>query len=215
MTLFRNSFFVIPAVALLSTAIFGIPGCDSNTNEKIDSPSLQSSLAASDLASAVISVDGMTCGACAARVKGTLKDIDGVVDVEVSLAERNIRVRYADKKVTPESLAAAINELGYKARVPAAPATGEPRVELSANASAEELQIATVTIPIDGMACEYCAQSVKERLTGIDGVKDVGINVNEKEARVQYVEGTVTPERLVDEINAQGFKAGTPTGKGD
>ena len=215
MRLFRNKFLVAPAAALLGASILGITGCDSSTNGNIASPTLQTSLAASELASAVISVDGMTCGACAARVKGTLKDIDGVADVEVSLAERNVQVRYAEEKVTPERLAVAINEPGYKATVPVQPAAEEPHLETPAEMSARKLQIRTVTIPIDGMACESCAQSVKERLTSIDGVKDVGIDLKEKKARVQYVEGLATPDRLVEEINAHGFKAGTPTGKGE
>lgn len=110
MRIARNSLFAVPLVALLSTAVVCIAGCDSNTNAGGDS--------APGLATAVIPVDGMTCGACAARVKGTLKDIDGVADVEVSLAERNVRVRFADEKVNPERLAEAITELGYKATVP-------------------------------------------------------------------------------------------------
>ena len=217
MRLFRTSFFVVPAVALLTTAVFCVAGCDSSTNEAGDSPALRSGLAAPDLASAVFPVEGMTCGACAARVKGTLKDIDGVADVEVSLAERNVRVRFADEKVTPERLAAAINELGYKASIPPSRESKpeEPQVETATNPTAAELHPTTVTIPIDGMACEFCAASAKESLTAIDGVKDVAISVKEKEARVTYVEGMVTPARLVEEINAQGFKAGTPTGKGE
>lgn len=62
-----------------------------------------------------IPVEGMSCVSCAARVKRTLKGIDGVQHVEVSLEHREATVRYAPNKVTPERLEAAINELGYKA----------------------------------------------------------------------------------------------------
>lgn len=67
---------------------------------------------------AIIPVEGMSCAACAARVKGTLKSIDGVAAVEVGLAERNVRVRYVEGTVTPEALAAEINAQGYKAGTP-------------------------------------------------------------------------------------------------
>jgi Cu+-exporting ATPase len=167
------------------------------------------------LSDAIFSVEGMSCGACAASVKRTLKEVDGVADVEVSLAERSVRVRYAEEKVTPQALAEAINELGYNATAPAQRATKEPHVETPAETSAGKLEMQTVTIPIDGMACEYCAQSVKERLTDIDGVKEVGIDLKEKQARVQYIEGLATPDRLVEAINSQGFRAGTPVGKGE
>jgi copper chaperone CopZ len=62
-----------------------------------------------------IPVEGMSCVACAARVKRTLKGIEGVQHVEVSLELRDAMVRFLPKKVTPERLEAAINALGYKA----------------------------------------------------------------------------------------------------
>ncbi len=62
-----------------------------------------------------IPVEGMSCISCAARVKRTLKGIDGVQHVEVSLERREALVRFLTDKVTPQRLEAAINELGYKA----------------------------------------------------------------------------------------------------
>lgn len=162
------------------------------------------------LSDAVLSVEGMSCGACAARVKGTLKEIDGVAAVQVNLAARRVYVRYADEKVTPERLAAAINEVGYKAAVPADADRNKPAVEMP---ETSELETRTVTISIDGMACEYCAQSLREKLAIIDGVKAVEIDLKEKKARVWFVEGIVKPERFVKEISAEGFKAGTSTGE--
>ena len=66
----------------------------------------------------VIPVEGMSCVACAARVKKTLTSIAGVGDVEVSLAERNARVRFDPSRIAPDRLAAAINGLGYQAGTP-------------------------------------------------------------------------------------------------
>jgi copper chaperone CopZ len=63
-------------------------------------------------------IEGMTCASCVAQVKRTLKSMDGVTGVEVSLEHRHAEVRYVDAKVSPERLAAAINELGYKAGTP-------------------------------------------------------------------------------------------------
>lgn len=73
-----------------------------------------------ETATVTIPIEGMTCSACVARVKRTLKSMDGVKAVEVRLAERDTRVRYEPTKVTPERLVAAINKLGYKAGTPKA-----------------------------------------------------------------------------------------------
>ena len=66
-------------------------------------------------------VEGMSCASCAASVRKTVKSIDGVTAVEVDLERRRARVVYVSEKVSPQQVAAAISELGYK--------TGEPTVE--------------------------------------------------------------------------------------
>jgi copper chaperone CopZ len=67
----------------------------------------------------ILPIEGMSCVACAARIKKTLTSIDGVSAVEVNLAERNARVRFAPSKLSPSRLVAAVNGLGYQASTPA------------------------------------------------------------------------------------------------
>jgi Cu+-exporting ATPase len=66
----------------------------------------------------IIPVEGMSCGACASNVKKTVKSLDGVTDVEVSLENREAKVTYNNKKISPEDVQKAINGLGYKAGKP-------------------------------------------------------------------------------------------------
>lgn len=163
------------------------------------------------LAEVTLPVEGMSCGACAARIKKTLKPIAGVAAVEVSLEQRNVRVRYAPGKLTPELLAKTINDLGYKASLPKPPAPEQERTSPvnPAEATDSEPGVKNATIPVSGMACESCVETIENLLKGIDGVKDARVSLKEKKARVEYVEGKVTPERLAEEITNQGFPAGS------
>lgn len=70
-----------------------------------------------------IPVEGMACLACTARVKSTLKAINGVTKVEVNLAGHDARVEYVEGKVAPEEFVSAINRLGYRAGPPRAEET--------------------------------------------------------------------------------------------
>lgn len=163
------------------------------------------------LAEVTLPVEGMSCGACAARIKKTLKPMDGVAAVEVSLEQRNVRVRYAAGKLTPELLAKTISDLGYKASLPKTPAPEQEKTGPvnPAEATASEPGVKNATIPVSGMACESCVETIENLLNGIDGVKAARVSLKEKEARVEYVEGKVTPERLAGEITNQGFPAGS------
>lgn len=77
------------------------------------------SIEAASMNTVVIPVEGMSCVACAARVKKTLTSIAGVGDTEVSLGERNARVRFDPSRIDPHRLVATINALGYRAGTPA------------------------------------------------------------------------------------------------
>jgi copper chaperone CopZ len=127
----------IVLVVVAVVALFAISGQMGGSRTSLATDAEQVTTVNSDAVSdAIIAVEGMSCGACAARVKGTLKEIDGVAAVEVSLADRNVRVRYAKEKVTPERLAEAINKLGYKAAVPVQAIIEEPDVDIPAETAA-------------------------------------------------------------------------------
>lgn len=80
---------------------------------------VQTSVSEADTKTVIIPVEGMVCASCTASVKRALESIAGVTEVEVSLERRETRVRYREGKTSPERLAAAINDLGYKAGTPA------------------------------------------------------------------------------------------------
>ncbi len=60
----------------------------------------------------VLTVEGMACGHCAARVEAALLAIKGVSSVKVDLEAKTVTVEAAEK-VTAEKMTAAITEAGY------------------------------------------------------------------------------------------------------
>lgn len=106
------------AVALSAVVLSGVAGC---TNAQAPNPTAtQTAAQKASMSEIIIPIEGMSCSACAARVKKTLTAIDGVGDVEVLLAERGARIRYEPSKLSPARLVAAVNGLGYRATLPAA-----------------------------------------------------------------------------------------------
>jgi copper chaperone CopZ len=73
-----------------------------------------------DVRQVMIPVEGMSCGACAARLKRGLKAVDGVVDADVSLEHASARIRYMSTKTNPDKLVAVIRELGFTPGTPSA-----------------------------------------------------------------------------------------------
>ena len=81
-------------------------------------------------ASIELPIEGMTCASCAARIEKKLNRLDGV-SASVNYATEKASVEYDPAQVEPEALVAAVEQVGYAARLPseepeAAAPTGDP-----------------------------------------------------------------------------------------
>jgi len=70
-----------------------------------------------DPARTVLTIKGMTCGGCVAAVKLRLKKVKGVTAYDVSLDKGEAEVIYDPAQTSPEAIAAAVSETGFKATV--------------------------------------------------------------------------------------------------
>ncbi len=84
------------------------------------------------------------------------------------------------------------------------------RSDVATGAEVSAAQTKTVRIPIQGMVCTVCVSKVKKALQSLDGVQEVEVSLERREARVRFGEGKVRPEQLVAAIGKPGYKAGTP-----
>ena len=62
---------------------------------------------------ATVTIGGMHCPACSARVVKALKALPGVREAEVSLETRQAKVIYLPGEITPEALQQAVIQEGY------------------------------------------------------------------------------------------------------
>ena len=73
-------------------------------------------------------VKGMTCAACSAHVEKSVRKLEGVGDVSVSLLTNSMEVEFDPAAVTPDAICKAVASGGYSA---------SPRGEVAAEAKAE------------------------------------------------------------------------------
>lgn len=64
---------------------------------------------------AVLKVNGMTCGGCVRSVTNVLKALPGVADAEVSLEKSEAKVTFDPARAKPGALRKAIEDAGYEA----------------------------------------------------------------------------------------------------
>jgi copper chaperone CopZ len=64
-----------------------------------------------------LKIGGMTCGGCSYRIKRTLEGMEGIFSVEISLSSASGVVEYDPEKISQETIAETITNLGYPARI--------------------------------------------------------------------------------------------------
>ncbi len=59
-------------------------------------------------------VSGMMCGHCVKQVEEALKQVDGVLKVEVNLSEETVNVDFNEEKVSITNLQKALEDSNYQ-----------------------------------------------------------------------------------------------------
>ena len=107
-------------------------------------------------AKARVRVEGMTCNRCVNFIQTKMKEVEGVVDIMVSLEQSEAMVTFDRGVLDSNKVAVAVDEVGSK---------------FTASLVAE-----IVDIFVDGMTCQSCVRNIRTSLDDVDGVIHAEVN---------------------------------------
>ena len=136
-----------------------------------------------------LAVTGMTCASCVLRVEKTLRKIDGVTDVRVTLADEHASFRAPRSSVG--AAVAAIERAGYGV-----------------------IQD-TIELPVTGMTCASCSARVEKALAKVPGVLSAQVNLADEHAVVSAISTMVTRATLVAAVQHAGYGVIDTADQGD
>ena len=131
--------------------------------------------------SLTLPITGMTCANCVRSVERNAKKVDGVQEATVNFATEQATVTYDPKVANPQQVIERIEKAGY----------GVP--------------VATLELPITGMTCTNCSNTVQRRLGKLDGVLEASANFANEKAVVKYVPGAVERRDMIAAVEKAGF----------
>jgi P-type Cu+ transporter len=132
-----------------------------------------------------IPVIGMTCANCVASVERNSKKAAGVAASNVNFASEKLTVAYDPAVSEPQEVLAEVVE----------------RVERAGY----QIPTSTVELPITGMTCANCANTIERRLNKMEGVVKAEVNFASEKALVRYVAGMVGRSDLVAAVRKAGY----------
>ncbi|KAG0473314.1 hypothetical protein HPP92_015171 [Vanilla planifolia] len=150
---------------------------------------------------AIFSVFGMTCSACAGSVEKTIKRLAGIYDAAVDVLNNRVQVIFYANFVSEEEIREAIEDAGFEAAL--------------IHEDSKELSTLTCRLHIKGMTCTSCSSVVESALQSIPGVQKAAVALATEEAEIRYDPKLVTVDQLMKEIDDTGFEAILITAGGD
>ncbi len=136
-----------------------------------------------------LSISGMSCAACSARIEKAVAKLDGVNEISVNLALESARVDFSGNDITIDEITAAIEKAGYGAR---------PQEE-------EETQHAVLAI--EGISCAACVNRIEKAVNKLDETIDISLNPASGEARLNYNTKRIKLYQITDAISDAGYRA--------
>ena len=127
-------------------------------------------------------IKGMTCANCANTIERTLKRTPGVESANVSYASEKARVTFDPAQVKLVELQRRVSDAGY------------------------QVATATIELPIRGMTCANCANTIERTLKRTAGVVAAQVSYAAEKARVEYVPGLVSQSELARAVQSAGYE---------
>jgi len=139
----------------------------------------------------LVSIKGMHCASCSARIEKVLSKLDGIYRAVVNLATETMDVEWDPARLDIERIGTTVAGLGFELVLPEA----EAKLELA----------------IAGMTCASCAARIEKVVSGLPGVVEVQVNLATESARVRFLRGKVSQRSIRETINRLGFVATVQT----
>jgi len=130
-------------------------------------------------------IKGMTCANCANTIERTLKRTPGVDNASVSYAAERATVAFDPSQVKMDQLRQRIVDAGY------------------------EVATAKIELPIRGMTCTNCSNTIERTLKRTPGVVDAAVSFASEKASVEYVPGLVSQADLARAVADAGYEVVT------
>lgn len=136
-----------------------------------------------------LSISGMTCASCANTIEKTVGKLDGVHIANVNFATEKLNVEFEEGRINLQKVKEAVKKAGYNVHE-----------EIADN-------IREITLPILGMTCASCANTIEKFVKKLDGVNEVSVNFATEKARVVYDSSSTRISAIKDAISKAGYQA--------
>lgn len=143
-----------------------------------------------------VSIGGMTCGACTSSVQNTFKDVEGLIQLNISLLAERAIIVHNPSILSPEKITTLIEDAGFDATV----VSSQAHAFLSQSPH-------HVRLSLHGLRDASSATALEAALLRIIGITSASIKMATSELSVSYDPAVIGIRSVVEAIEAEGYNA--------
>lgn len=135
-------------------------------------------------------VTGMSCASCASHIQEALSALKGVSNASVNFAAEKATVYYDGSVVSVDDFINVIKDQGYG------------------------VSVSKITLPVKGMTCASCVETVQKTLQSLDGVVSASVNFATEKATIEYFPSRTGIREFKKAVKDAGYEI-VEVGKGE
>lgn len=150
------------------------------------------------LSTTTVAIEGMTCGACTSAVEGAFKDVEGLVQFNISLLAERAVISHDAARLTPDKIVELIDDAGFDAKI----ISSQIDAAQSASSTTTSIQFKIYGVP-DGASATALEDLLRRKI----GVQSATLSLSTSRATVAYDSKSIGLRALVETIEGAGYNA--------
>ena len=128
---------------------------------------------------------GISCQVCVNKIEKRLSKLEGIKEAIVNLSTEKLSVDYVETILKEEIIIKTVKKLGYEIE--------------------EESDLKDVELDIDGISCQVCVNKIEKKVSKLNGVKSVIVNLANSRGKIVYDSDVIKLSEILEVMKKMGY----------
>lgn len=128
---------------------------------------------------------GISCQVCVNKIEKKLSKLEGMIEAVVNLSTEKLSVDYDETILKEETIIETVKKLGYEIE--------------------EESELKDVELDIDGISCQVCVNKIEKKVSKLNGVKSVIVNLASSRGKIVYDSDVIKLSEILEVMKKMGY----------
>ena len=128
---------------------------------------------------------GISCQVCVNKIEKKLSKLEGMKEAVVNLSTEKLLVDYDETILKDETIIEIVKKLGYEIE--------------------EESDLKDIELDIDGISCQVCVNKIEKKVSKLNGVKSVAVNLANSRGKIVYDSDVIKLSEILEVMQKMGY----------